>query len=314
MMFGTGEEFEYFQYPSCDCLQISVIPVDPAQYYPSTYYSFAVKPTPSSTTAMQRWLHKQRCRNAIFGRGYRLNALLRSFVPLPEAIHRRSGGLGTGEVLKKARIGGFGSRFLDVGCGAFSPWLQDLSELGFNHLVGVDPYIEKDQRHGKIRVYKRQLSEIGGEFDLISFNHSLEHVADQAQALTDARARLAPGGTLLIRVPLVSSLVWERYGVNWVELDAPRHFYLHSIQSLTGLARSHGLELAELVHDSVPFEFYGSEQYVRGIPLTDERSLWVNESSDLFTETEKAEFQALAQQVNREGRGGRASFYFRAAS
>jgi SAM-dependent methyltransferase len=312
MMFGSREPFEYFQCDACHCLQIAEIPTDLQRHYPRNYYSFGSGGQNQAPTAARRWLQKQRARTAIFGRGFRINAVAKRIVPLPSALHSRHGGLTTGEVLKKSGIATFSARFLDVGCGAFSAWLHHLWSLGFDNLIGVDPYIDRDHSHDSVRILRRQLAEVEGHFDLITFHHSLEHMEDQSGALAAAKGILAPGGTVLVRVPLVSSLAWERYGVNWVELDAPRHLYLHSIESLKHAAREVGLDLVEIAHDSVPLEFFGSELYARDIPLTDPRSPWVDENSRYFSVDEMAEFSALARRVNEDGRGGRAGFYFRA--
>ena len=75
MMFGTRETFSYFQCTHCDCLQITDVPPDLAQYYPPTYYSFGSEFKGNSQGALQRWLQKQRCRTAVFGRGFRMNAI-----------------------------------------------------------------------------------------------------------------------------------------------------------------------------------------------------------------------------------------------
>ena len=80
------------------------------------------------------------------------------------------------------------------------------------------------------------------------------------------------------------------------------------------MGRQAGFELYAVVYDSLPLEFYGSEQYARDIPLNDPRSLWINPDSDLFTPEEKENFEAMAVKVNAERRGGRAGFYFRAQS
>ena len=40
MMYGTRDEFEYFECENCGCLQISEIPTNLGDYYPSNYYSF----------------------------------------------------------------------------------------------------------------------------------------------------------------------------------------------------------------------------------------------------------------------------------
>ena len=314
MMFGSREVFRYFQCTACGCLQIEDIPEDLGRYYPSDYYSFNQKTEPPKHGVLYRWLQKQRCRTAIFGRGFKLNALVKPYVELPKELFERKGGVATGAVLKKSGINNFSARFLDVGCGSHSRWLEDLSRLGFHNLNGVDPLIDGDQRYDNIQILNQELDHVEGKFDLITFHHSLEHIPHQLETLHAAHARLQEGGTCLIRIPIVSSLVWEKYGVAWVELDAPRHLFLHSVNSITDIARQAGLELYDVVFDSLPFEFYGSEQYARDIPLNDPRSLWVNPDSDLFTPEEKIEFEAMAVKVNAERRGGRAGFYFRAQS
>lgn len=311
MMFGTRMPFAYFQCTECGCLQIAVPPENLRDYYPSTYYSFALEQDQIDQSRWNRWLQKQRCRTALFGRGFKLNALLRPYVALPSGIFGRPGGITTGEVLRRCNIKKFSARFLDVGCGSHSRWLDNLAQLGFRHLTGVDPFIDKDRRHGNVRIYNRSLSDTEGKFDLITFHHSLEHMPEQHEALKAARERLNPEGTCLVRIPIVCSYVWELYGVNWVELDAPRHLYLHSVDSITKVGNDSGLELRDVVYDSLAFEFYGSEQYAQDIPLTDSRSLWIDADSDLFSANEKANFEAMAQKANEDRRGGRAGFYFK---
>jgi hypothetical protein len=103
------------------------------------------------------------------------------------------------------------------------------------------------------------------------------------------------------------------YGPDWVELDAPRHLYLHSHRSITQLAESQDLSSVYVACDSSEFEFYGSELYRRDIPLTSVNSYWRDPDNSDFTFREMARFRQLAEQANREGRGGRACFVFKAA-
>ena len=314
MMFGTREIFHYFQCTACGCLQIDEIPEDVGRFYPPDYYSFSIKPNPPKHSALYRWLQKQRCRTALFGKGFKLNALLKPHIELPTELFKQAAGISTGEVLIKSGIKNFSARFLDVGCGTYSHWLTHLAGLGFHNLVGADPFINSDQSHGSVRIFKHELHDIVGKFDLVTLHHSLEHMPRQHEVLQAARMRLKEGGTCLVRIPIVSSLTWEIYGVNWVELDAPRHLYLHSVNSITDIGRRARLKLIDIVHDSLPLEFYGSEQYLRDIPLNDPNSLWVNPNSTIFTSEEKAGFDAMATKANTERNGGRASFYFRAES
>lgn len=314
MMFGTREVFRYFQCTACGCLQLEEIPEDIGRFYPSDYYSFNLKPEPAKHGSLYRWLQKQRCRTALFGRGFKLNALLKSHIELPTELFEQGGGRSTGTVLKQCGIKDFSARILDVGCGAYSGWLAHLAGLGFHNLFGADPFINADQHYGNVRIFKRELQDIEGNFHLITFNHSLEHMPQQLEVLEAARVRLKEGGTCLVRIPIVSSLAWEKYRVNWVELDAPRHLFLHSVDSITNIGRQAGLDLTDIVFDSLPLEFYGSEQYLRDIPLNDPKSLWVNPDSAIFSPQEKAGFEEMASTANANRRGGRAGFYFRAAS
>ncbi len=314
MMFGTREVFRYFQCTACGCLQIKEIPDALGRFYPPDYYSLNLKPERGIHSTLYRKLQKQRCRTALFGEGFKLNSLLKKHVELPEALFERAAGISTGEVLRKSGIKDFSARFVDVGCGAHSNWLMHLSALGFYNLIGVDPFIKADIQRGNIRIYKGELGNVHGQFDLITLNHSLEHMPQQLEILQEIRARLSKAGICLVRIPVVSSYVWEKYGVNWVELDAPRHLYLHSLDSIIYVAQRAGLVLKEVVYDSLPLEFYGSEQYLRDIPLNDPDSLWVNPDSNIFTAQEKASFATLSTKVNVERCGGRAGFYFQADS
>ncbi|MFZ5593835.1 MAG: class I SAM-dependent methyltransferase [Pseudomonadota bacterium] len=313
MMFGTREEFDYFQCEKCGCLQIKDIPPDLHRFYPDNYYSLNISPNNERPRKFYSLLQKQRCRTALFGKGYKLNRLIRKFVELPDEIHIPLG-ISTGEIIRKCNIKDFMAPILDVGCGSYSSWLDRLQILGFENLTGIDPYIAENRQHGKVRVLKSDISCLTGQFDLITFHHSFEHIADQLSTLQKIKDLLSPDGVCLIRIPVVSSYAWEKYGINWVELDAPRHLYLHSNLSMESLVRKAGLKIFDTVYDSLPFEFYGSEQYARNIPLNDKNSLWTNPHSTLFSIDEIASFEALAKKVNKEKKGGRAGFYLRRTS
>jgi hypothetical protein len=75
----------------------------------------------------------------------------------------------------------------------------------------------------------------------------------------------------------------------WVQLDAPRHFFLHSANSLGLLAGKVGMAVTETVYDSDELQFVGSEQYLKGIPLRSENSYVVNPSRSHFTVGEWSE-------------------------
>lgn len=309
MMFGMREQFDYFQCGLCECLQIIDIPQNIEKYYPHNYPSYdrswdkgSQKKQPNF---IYRFLQKQRVRAAVFGHGHKLNRLLSHFIDFPKEMYAN------GPIIRRTGIKDFRISFLDVGCGTQSWWLNEMKKLGFSKLIGIDPFIDQDKKTNGIQILKKQISEMPGQFSLITFHHSFEHVPDPRETLEAAKRLLAPEGVCLIRIPLVSSYVWEQYGENWVELDAPRHLFLHSLKSMNMLAGQVGLEIFEVIHDSTEFEFYGSEQYLRDIPLISDSSYFINPENSIFSPTDIETFKERARQVNAEKRGGRAAFYLR---
>jgi 2-polyprenyl-3-methyl-5-hydroxy-6-metoxy-1,4-benzoquinol methylase len=195
---------------------------------------------------------------------------------------------------------------LEAGCGSGSLLLQ-LQAEGFRNLAGVDPFIERDLRHGELQIRKATVAEIEGQFDFVVLEHAFEHIPQPRRVLSDLCSRLKPTGVLILSIPLLG-YAWERYGVNWVQLDAPRHLYLHTEKSMRVLA-SGIAEIADVVYDSGPVQFWGSEQYERDIPLRDARSHRMNGTA--VTAAAMAKFEQLASDLNRAGRGDQATFYLR---
>lgn len=304
MMYGLRENFRYFRCVECGCLQITDIPIDLSRWYPSDYYSFRSKDF-VRPRGLRQTLERWRVAYHLFGTGELKARFAKQIVDPPEALDRVE------PLLQHCAVRSFTASFLDVGCGTGSSWLRDLKILGFSRLMGADPFITKSLDEDGIIIKRAEVSEIDGKFDVISFHHSLEHMIDQAGTLNAARERLKPNGICLVRIPVVSSLAWDMYQINWVELDAPRHLYLHSQKSIVATAESAGFELVHHFCDSTAFEFWGSEQYVRGIPLRSPESFADNPDGSDFTFREMASFRALAARVNSEGRGGRGVFVFR---
>lgn len=293
MMFGTRDRFPYFQCRECGCLQIAEIPRDLSKYYPPDYY--AHRSAGGGDAGIQGVLRRHRNRYAITRAGV-VGRLLHALFPYPHrTVHHwlTRGGLSRD------------SRILDVGCGS-GELLRDLGSAGYRRLLGVDPYIAADvELPGGGRIMKGTLQEVEGEFDLVMFHHALEHIPDQLPTLRAAARLLGPRGTCLIRIPIVSSFAWEHYGENWVQLDAPRHFYLHSRESLQRVAAQAGLRLEDVEHDSTEVQFFGSELYRRDIPLS--------EGGGVFSRREMRDFRRRAEALNREERGDSAAFYLRRA-
>lgn len=294
MMYGLRDAHRYFQCLACGCLQIEQMPADMARYYGADYYAFRAP----AQTGLKAWLIGARNRHAALQHGA-LGGVLSRLQPT-----------GQFDFLQPVRAAlHSNSRVLDVGCGA-GHLLRSLRSAGLRKVLGIDPFVEHDiTLDGQRLVQKGNLEDVAGPFDLVMFHHSFEHMPDPVATLQRAHRLIAPGGHCIVRVPLVSSLAWQKYGVNWVQLDAPRHFYLHSADSLKGLAQRTGFACTAVHHDSTAFQFWGSEQYARDIPMKDPRSYNVNPAGSIFSASDIAGFVAESERLNAAGQGDQAAFY-----
>src|SRR5215472_13920605 len=287
MMFGTGTAYDYFLCASCGCLQlVGFVPGE--EQYPPGYYSYnSASRATGARALLKAW------RNRLVFRGKRVGRVVNRFSPYVEGAERWISSAG----------GGFDTRILDVGCGA-GHLVLDLVSAGFKQAQGIDPFIPDSvaaQLAGLVR--KATLHEISGEYDIVMFHHVLEHLVDPQAALIDAARLLRPGGVCLVRLPVIPNEAWNRYRENWVQLDAPRHIFVHSIASLTLLAERAGFKLDDVQYDSTELQFSGSELYSRGIPLA---SLL-----GAFSARELRPYRRQARRLNRAKRGDQAAFYFR---
>lgn len=298
MMFGYRETFDYILCDSCGCLQISEFPGEMSRYYPEGYYSLGRKKI-GRPGPFQRFLKKKRAKYALGGRSVtgRLAASIFGTPSFPVWMSKT----GTRP----------DSRILDIGCGS-GRFLLYLASQGFTSLTGIDPFMEKELSYAcGVRVMKAGINEVAGTFDLILMDHSLEHMADQRGAVKAAAEKLAAGGKLVIRIPIVSSDAWEVYGTDWVQLDAPRHFFLHSEGSFRMLAAQTGLEVESVEYDSTSFQFWGSEQYRKNIPLMDKNSYLTSPERSVYSRTDIEAFDRRAAALNEARRGDQACFILR---
>jgi len=291
MMYGSRERFDYLECPRCGSLYLKDIPRDMGRFYPRGYYSFAPKrhAAPMARLAAHALVLMRRIpvlrMPAALAVDLNAFAWIERVVDLPRS-----------------------SRILDVGCGRGMNLLL-LAGLGFTDLTGIDPYLPDHVRAGGSVVLKKtDLQGLEGTFDVVMFHHSLEHVPDPVAALAELERIVAPGGRVLVRMPVAQSFAWRTYGVDWVQLDAPRHVCVFSEKGFREMAERHGFRVEEVLYDSGAFQFWGSEQYCRDIPLNDARSYRVNPGRSPFGRRDMARFRKRAGELNALGDGDQACF------
>ena len=284
MMFGSGEEFSYESCNFCQSLQIKDIPSDLGRHYPDKYAGW----TESGSKTMKMRVRDFLVRGTL--RVYFSNfKILRTIVPSPSRGDLLA--LAAANLNKKDKV-------LDVGCGKDPFLLRLLSELGFSNLTGADPFAHKEETiYGNVRLLKRDLRGIDEKFDIVTLNHSLEHTVDPQSDLIEIARVLKPGGRAVVRLPTPSSQAYEDYGVDWVQLDAPRHLNLPSRKAMQTMVERAGLKIKESFDDSGELQFYGSELIKRGIGLSSKGA------RNNFTQNEMNEFRNRAAELNRQDRG-----------
>ena len=115
---------------------------------------------------------------------------------------------------------------LDVGCGR-----GDLAALLIGEgwsMAGVEPSPAAceaarsrgvDARAGTLASVELE----PGAYDLVVFQHSLEHTIEPHADMERVRDALAPGGVVVITVPNFGCWQARRFGDRWYHLDLPRH-------------------------------------------------------------------------------------------
>lgn len=302
MMFGTREEFDYLECGGCGTLQSCEIP-DSSLYYPKDYYSFAEDQESYFSDKLQRRIAARFVGDYfVSGRNFIGKRLAQKDVGFvfffPESLKEQLLNLN------------FNSRILDFGCGN-GKLLKRLHYFGFRNLTGADAFIENEifYKNG-IKIFKKNLPEIEPFFDFVMLHHSFEHLPAPLESLREIHRLLPENKFCLIRIPL-KNFAWEKYGVNWFQLDAPRHLFLYTEKSFRGLAEKAGFIVEKVVYDSEVYQFYISEQYAQNIAMNDERAFNGDFEQSIFTPEQMQDWKRQTEKLNAENRGDQACFYLR---
>lgn len=292
MMYGMMDIFDYFQCGNCNCLQIENFPDDIEKYYPENYYSYTATNPPYF---WKRYALKLRDQYAVFKKNLLGKVIYNKFP------NERLKSLSNIKVNIETRI-------LDVGCGG-GDLLRSLQELGFKNLMGIDPFNKNNLVfNNDLKILKKSIAEVEDCWDIIMFHHSFEHISEQQKTLDKVSSILSSNGSCIIRVPTVSSFAWEHYGVNWVQLDAPRHYFLHSIESMKILCKKSGMKIREYYYDSTLLQLAGSEQYLKNVPLRSGKSYSIDLKNSMFSKKDLKKFKKKSVELNKEKKGDQIVF------
>lgn len=243
--YVTGDSFLLYECLRCRLVATHPQPTgrDLAAYYPAAYYEWA--------------------EDSGLGLG---RALLRFWDWARNSRNR--------QVLAKLDSPG---RLLDVDCGRGAD-MQFFQRHGWDiQGTELDDWQIPDQLRGRVHFGDiRDEDWDPGKFECICFWNTLEHLPDPRAQLAAARRRLAPGGSLFIEVPNLSSWQARVFGRHWFHLDPPRHLHHFRPESLADMLSELGFSCERLPGIAHEYESFGWIQSTQNAILGKPNQLYVN--------------------------------------
>lgn len=252
----TAETFLHARCRACGLMFIRERPTPAAmgRYYPSSYSFYRPGRLEAVKDAAKSVL------GAAFAPGG--SAFLAAALAPMRPLARRLGWLNAVRGYRPpAYVPAQGTRLLDVGCGSgttLHPFGRRYSLLWLSRrgvlAEGVEPDARAcaEARAAGLRVTEGDLlsAELSlGVYDVVRFNHSLEHTHDPAAYLARARELLRPGGLLVVSVPNYDGATYGRFPE---AVEAPRHLFYFNPSSLRRHLEARGFEIASLSTPPTP--------------------------------------------------------------
>jgi len=237
----------------CGLLWLNPQPVreDIAELYVEEYYTHGEVPS-SASSGPRRVGSRQKAKTAVLAAQYGY--------PNPRSIRFWRG---VGNIVRflpllrdmaGAHVGDLPfvphGQLLDVGCGS-GEYLAGMRDRGWQ-VRGIEPDPRAScvarERYG-LEVMTSTLEAAAlpsASVDAITLSNVIEHAPDPVALLRECARVLRPGGKLVAMTPNAESLGHRRFGVNWLGLEVPRHFFLFSRRTLGACAQNAGLRIESL--------------------------------------------------------------------
>lgn len=201
-------------------------------------------------------------------------------------------------------------KILDVGCGS-GEWLFKNAKAGHTNLYGCDPFLEKDLHYGD-RVHIRNCAihemEENASFDIVRMADSFEHMTDPLEVMLSAARLLKPGGWLAMDIPVFPNAAFDIFGAYWYQIDAPRHIFLHSKESLEYLEKHSGLKIMKMEYNAEKEMVIRSFLYSMGVPFYEQT---MKLALQYFTREDIKEMEQMINDLNQTGYSDHAQIFWR---
>lgn len=146
------------------------------------------------------------------------------------------------------------NRLLDLGCGDGTNliWLERFGEAIYGSDYNMLRLERARRRCPMATLFLADLLDYpakDGAFDVIFFNHVIEHIKDDVAALRAVRRLLAPGGLLVLGTPNEGAWWWQMaYRRDPTSLASTDHVHFYTADSIAARMREAGLQVTETHH------------------------------------------------------------------
>jgi SAM-dependent methyltransferase len=143
---------------------------------------------------------------------------------------------------------------LDLGCGDGTNllWLGQFAERLYGSDYNAVRLARAKARPVDATIFLADILDypaFDGAFDVIFFNHVLEHIPDDGRALETVRRILAPGGLLVLGVPNEGSWWWQlAYKRAPDVLATTDHVHFYTAKTVTARLKQAGFRIDEVHH------------------------------------------------------------------
>lgn len=140
---------------------------------------------------------------------------------------------------------------LDVGCG--DGWLMQMFKQAAPDRittfgVEISPEVCEIARSMNNTVYCGRIEDVtfDRQFDLVNYNHVIEHVSDPHEVTVKSFEILKPGGLLVYETPNADTIDRKWFhDSNWGAYHFPRHWYFFTPESIRKMGEAAGFEYVD---------------------------------------------------------------------
>ena len=279
-MFRMWNEFDYLECSKCKSLQIITPPEDLSEYYVSEYYAFQALNSSDKLRNIFKRLRWLIYKWGIYKSSY------------PEYLRW----------LYKLKASEYDT-IADIGCGN-GQLIYEMRCSGFKKLYGFDPYLNEEVDDNGLRLYRVDITGVHGKYDIVMLNHSFEHMEYPQLVWQHLNEIVKTGGKLLIRLPVTDGEVWKTERTDWFQLDAPRHFFIPSVNAMAEMGRKNGFNLYLSEFDSTESQFMFTFLYKEG------KSFINADLNSEFSKEERKKYNRMADKYNIDRKGDQVCLYY----